>query len=199
MFFSSPPWEEVTYWSLDLETGGLDTRHDAIVSVGMVPVRRGALQLGDAFESLIRHDGVSTVRPDAVAVHEVLPAEVNEAPKLSEVLVSVDARLAEGALLVHNAAIDVAFLQRAYAENGLRWRKPVVIDTVQLLFKLAKRRRFLEPDSVEEPNINLTAARAELGLPAYPAHNALMDAVATAELFLVLRHKLAARTLRNLR
>jgi len=199
MLWPSPPWDEVTYWALDLETGGLDARHDAIVSVGMVPIRHGVIRLGDAFESLVRSDGTSTVRPDSVAVHEVVPAEVRGAPRLSEVLVSVDARLAEGALLVHNAAIDVAFLRRAYAEHRMKWPKLVVVDTVQLIFKLAKRRRFLEPDSVKEPSINLSAARQELGLPPYPAHNALMDAVATAELFLVLRQKLAARTLGQLR
>lgn len=199
MLWPSPPWDEVIYWCLDLETGGLDPRHDAIVSVGMVPVRQGVIHLGDAFESLVRSDGNSTVRPDSVAVHEVVPAEVRGAPRLSEVLVSVDARLAEGALLVHNAAIDVAFLRRAYADLGMKWPRPVVVDTVHLIFKLAKRRRFIEPDSVKEPSINLSAARQELGLPPYPAHNALMDAVATAELFLVLRQKLAARTLGHLR
>jgi DNA polymerase-3 subunit epsilon len=47
--------------------------------------------------------------------------------------------------------------------------------------------------------MNLTAARHALGLPEYPAHDALTDAIATAELFLVLRHRLGARKLRDLR
>jgi DNA polymerase III subunit epsilon len=42
-------------------------------------------------------------------------------------------------------------------------------------------------------------ARRELGLPEYPRHHALTDALAAAELFLVLRGKLGARTLRDLR
>ena len=45
MFWPSPPWDAVTYWALDLETGGLDPRHDPILSVGMVPVRSGGIRL----------------------------------------------------------------------------------------------------------------------------------------------------------
>jgi DNA polymerase-3 subunit epsilon len=200
MLWRSPPWDSVTYWSLDLETGGLDPRHNAIVAVGMVPIRAGVIRLGDAYETLVRPQRATIILPDAVAVHELVPAEYRHAPSLAEVLVAVDARLAEGVLLVHNASVDVAFLKKAFADLGRPWPKPVVVDTVQLLFSLEKRRAFITPDNVRpDPELNLGAARAEHGLPAYAAHNALMDAISTAELFLVLRHKLEVRTLRQLR
>jgi DNA polymerase-3 subunit epsilon len=47
--------------------------------------------------------------------------------------------------------------------------------------------------------VNLAGARRNHGLPDYQAHDALTDAVATAELFLVLRKVLGARTVRDLR
>ena len=47
--------------------------------------------------------------------------------------------------------------------------------------------------------MNLAQARRRHGLPEYQAHDALTDAIAAAELFLVLRHALGARTLRDLR
>ena len=46
---------------------------------------------------------------------------------------------------------------------------------------------------------DLEAARRNAGLPDYQAHDALSDAVSTAELFLWLRQKLQARKLRELR
>jgi DNA polymerase-3 subunit epsilon len=49
------------------------------------------------------------------------------------------------------------------------------------------------------PSFNLTEARRAHGLPDYEAHDALVDAVATAELFLVLRQVIGAKTLRDLR
>jgi DNA polymerase-3 subunit epsilon len=44
--FRSPAWDSVTYWSIDLETGGLDARRDALLAVGMVPVRGGIIHQG---------------------------------------------------------------------------------------------------------------------------------------------------------
>jgi DNA polymerase-3 subunit epsilon len=76
----------------------------------------------------------------------------------------------------------------------------VVVDTVDLLGRLLKQQRFVDPDAGErQPVLNLSAARRQLGLPDYHAHDALTDAIATAELFLVLRRRLGARTLRDVR
>jgi DNA polymerase-3 subunit epsilon len=116
------------------------------------------------------------------------------------VLREVDRRLQEGVLLVHQAALDVRFLRRAYRTAGLRWRSPRVVDTVDLLVRLAKKARFIDPAAQERaPILNLAAARRRFGLPEYAAHHALTDAIATAELFLVLQRALGARTLRQLR
>jgi DNA polymerase-3 subunit epsilon len=72
------------------------------------------------------------------------------------------------------------------------------VDTAVLLLKAARRERFTRPEA-PEPSLNLGQARRAAGLPDYQAHDAISDAVATAELFLVLRRRLGARTLRELR
>jgi DNA polymerase III subunit epsilon len=198
--FASPAWETLTYWSLDLETGGLDAKRDAILEVGMVPIRDGVVRIGEAYASRVRPEPSAAVSARAVTVHGLTPAELAHAPPLGEVLDAVDARLREGVLLVHHASIDEAFLRRAYKEHRRAWPKPVVVDTANLLFSLHARRSFLDPERAPgDPELNLTAARRALGLPDYPSHDALSDAVATAELFLVVRHRLGARRLRDLR
>jgi len=200
VLWPSPPWDSVTYWALDLETGGLDARQDPILSVGMVPVRGGGIRLGESFSSLVRPEDAATIDPGSIRAHHLLPGDVREAPPIAEVLAEVDRRIREGALLVHQAALDVPFLRQAYRRTGRRWPSPTVIDTVALLLKAAKRARFLDPDAPEqEPDLNLSKARRRLGLPDYGAHDALTDAVSAAELFLVLRKQVGARTLRDLR
>lgn len=200
MLWPSPAWDEVVYWSLDLETGGLDPRRDPIVAVGMVPVRAGTIRLGESYQSLVRTNGSGGISAASVRTHQLVPGEVRDAPPLAEVLREIDRRLADGVLLVHQAAIDVRFLRRAHRETRLRWPAPKVVDTVDLLLKAAQKERFIDPSAQErEPDLNLWAARARFGLPAYAAHDALTDALATAELFLVLRQALGARTLRDLR
>lgn len=199
MPWPSPPWDAVTYWALDLETGGLDPRTDPILSVGMVPVRSGGIRLGEAYASLVQPSEESGIAPSSIVAHHLVPRDVREAPPLAAVLAEIDRRLREGALLVHQAAVDVPFLRRAYRRAGMRWPDPRVVDTVALLFRAAKRARFLDPDAPEqEPDVNLAGARRRLGLPDYGQHDALTDAIATAELFLVLRRRIGARKLRDL-
>lgn len=198
-FWPSPAWDEVTYWALDLETGGLDPARDPVLAVGMVPVRSGTVRLGEAFESLVRPEAERAISAASVRAHQLVPRDVRGAPALTDVLREIDTRLADGVLLVHQAAIDVRFLTRAHRAAGIRWPKPAVVDTVDLLLRVAKQRRFIDPDARDEqPTLNLAAARARYGLPAYVAHDALTDAVSTAELFLVLRRELRVRTLRDL-
>jgi DNA polymerase-3 subunit epsilon len=166
----------------------------------MVPVRGGTVRLGEGYQSLVRMEGSHAISAASVRAHQLVPGEVRGAPPLAAVLSEIDRRLGDDVLLVHQAALDVRFLRRAHGEAGLRWRTPRVVDTVELVLRAAKRERFIDPDAQQrEPNLNLSAARARYGLPTYAAHDALTDAIATAELFLVLRQVLGARTLRDLR
>jgi DNA polymerase-3 subunit epsilon len=195
----SPPWDEVVYWTLDLETGGLDARSDALLAVGMVPVRGGVITLRDAWQSLVRPEK-GVVSAASIRTHQLVPSDVEAAPALAEVIAEVERRLRDGVLLVHNARIDVTFLRRAFERCARPWPRPTVVDTVDLLVRLLKQQRFVDPSVGERPPVlNLSAARRQLGLPEYQAHDALNDAIATAELFLVLRRRLGARKLRDLR
>jgi DNA polymerase-3 subunit epsilon len=199
VLFRSPRWDQPVYWALDLETGGLDARRDPIIAVGMVPIRSGVIHMGESFSTLIRPDPGRPIRPESVRAHQLLAGDLRRSPPLPAVLQEVDRRLEGGVLLVHNQGIDLPFLKGGHERSGLPWRKPVVVDTVDLIVKAAQRRRFLEPGGEEMPRLNLSEARRAHGLPDYQAHDALIDAVATAELFLVLRQVIGARTLRDLR
>ncbi len=195
--FRSPPWDSVEYWALDLETGGLDARNDPILAIGMVPVREGVVRIGQAYRTLVRPPEGGRIDPVSVRAHQLLWGDVQEAPPLAEVLPEIERRVHERVLLVHFAAIDVAFLRRDFRRCGLRWPSPVVVDTAKLLRKIATHAPPGLPSDMQP--LNLTLARRAHGLPEYQAHDALTDAIATAELFLVLRKTLGARTLRELR
>jgi DNA polymerase-3 subunit epsilon len=200
VIFSSPAWDSVVYWALDLETGGLDPRRDPILAVGMLPIRAGRVRLGEAYRALVRPADGRPIDPESVRAHQLVWGEVKDAPAISEILPEVDRRIAEGVLLVHHRGIDVAFLKDAYRRCRMRWPSPTVVDTVDLLAREARRVHLRQPElPADPPTLNLSAAREAHGLPPYQAHDALTDALATAELFLVLRHAIGARTLRDLR
>jgi DNA polymerase-3 subunit epsilon len=200
MLFSSPPWDSVVYWALDLETGGLDPKRDPIIAMGMLPIRAGKVRLGEGYRTLVRPADGRPIDPGSVRAHQLVWGEVKDAPPIAEVLPELDRRLEGAALLVHHRAVDVAFLKDAYRRSGLRWPSPPVVDTADLLVRLAHKVHRAQPElPADPPTLNLSAAREAHGLPPYQAHDALTDALATAELFLVLRHALGARTLRDLR
>lgn len=199
MAWSSPPWDEVLYCALDLETSGLEPRGDEILSLAMVPIRGGVIRLGERFASLVRPADPAGLSQEGLRAHHLLPADLAAAPPLAELLPEVERQLRASVLVLHHAPLDLGFLRQAWRASGRRWPRPrpQVVDTVVLLRRLEIRQRLLAPHPAPLP-ASLPAARAALGLPAYPNHDALIDAVATAELFLVLRARLAARRLREL-
>ncbi|WP_018467292.1 PolC-type DNA polymerase III [Calidithermus timidus] len=190
-------WDSQTYWALDLETSGLSPA-DQILSAGMVPIRQGVICYGEHFYSLVRPQAGLPLSREGIRAHHIVPAELEAAPSLAEVLEAIHLRLSQGVLLLHHAPVDLGFLRRAYGHLRRPWPKPRVLDTVGLIAKLQERQRRLEPYSRPLPT-GLAEARAYFGLPPHLEHHALYDALATAELFLLLRSRLGAQTLRQLR
>jgi DNA polymerase-3 subunit epsilon len=163
----------------------------------MVPIRAGAIRLEEAYATLVATVPGSLSDTKSIETHHILPSETHSAPAPAGVLDEIGRRLDSNVLLVHHARIDLRFLKHAYAREGKRWPRPPVVDTVRLLWRWASRQRLVGTDR-GEPALNLAEARGELGLPPYPAHDALTDAVATAELMLVLRARLGVRELSEL-
>lgn len=189
-------WRPLTLWVLDLETGGLDPRSDPVLSVGMIPIRGGRIRLGEAYHSLVRPD--RPVTESSLKVHHILPRDLAGAPTLVEVLPEIERRLEESRILVvHQRGMDIPFLLRSFRRCGLRAPPFLVIDTVHLLLRLGRRLGHVTPERNEFPTA-LGKARQYFGLPPHRAHEALSDAAATAELFLVLAHRLRATRVRHL-
>lgn len=197
----SPDWDQPVYWALDLETGGRDPRRDPILAVGMVPVRAGTIRLGETFSTLVRPEDGKEIDPDSIRAHQLVWGEVREAPALAEVLPEIERRLRDDAvLLVHHRALELGFLKKAFSRHRIHWPHPDVVDTTALLRRVAERERRRHPElPADPPVLNLARARRAHGLPDHPAHDALSDALATAELFLVLRKALDARVLAELK
>ena len=188
-FWHRRPWIEKNHWALDLETTGLDPRRDQIVSAGLVPIERGAIRWGERRYWLVRPVGITG--SDAVTVHGLLPEELTAAMPVSELVAELAPRLRDTTLVVHWGRLDLRFLRRAFRAQRVPWPGPEVVDTVHLLHRLDRRRGLLEPFAAPTPT-PLAPAREALGLPPHEQHHALYDALATAELYLLLRSRLAS-------
>ena len=194
----SPPWRGTRIWALDLETTGLQPSRDRILTVGMVPIEDGVIRWAGRVHERVHEDGAAAAPAASLRIHQILPEELRGGDELEVVLDRVLDRIRDSLLLVHYQKLDVGFLREACHRNRRPWPEPPVVDTVRLMRRYAQRRHLLDPHAPPPPT-DLSGARRELGLGAHAEHDALHDALATAELFLALAARLDLETVRDLR
>lgn len=166
----------VSLLSLDFETSGLDSAKDHIVSAGYVVIRRGEILLSTAMHELVRPDKLLTA--DSVVIHKITDDDASDGKSLEEVVSRLLQALSGKVMLAHNANIELEFLKQACRKlYGICPRFPA-IDTMKIA-KIWLERRNKE---IEQGDLRLFNLRKRYGLPVYQAHNALTDAIATAEL-----------------
>lgn len=195
-------WREANYQVLDIETSGLEAKKDIICAVGMVAIKGGRVRPGDNFYTLVRPPEGRRIDAGSIRIHGLLHDDLLQAPPLAEVLPKILCRLTEQVLIVHVAAIDVDFLNRALKqEYGFPLRQPI-IDTARLARSIHFTEQYLNSYGSGEgmpPPIALRTLASQANLPIYAQHNALNDAMTTAQLFLAQVHRIERQGTKNLR
>lgn len=173
--------EAADFVALDIETTGLDAQKDDIVSIGLVPFDHQRIYLARA-----KHWIVSSHRltPESVVVHGITHSDLAQAPSLKTVLPEIIASLQGKQVVVHYRYMEREFLRAAIAEL---WQQDFlfpVIDTLEIEAKRLRETQTLMARFMKKqlPSLRLLHVRERYHLPAYENHNALVDALATAEL-----------------
>jgi len=172
------PIDEALLLAMDFETSGLDAKNDHLLSVGYVTLQNNRVSLETAHHQIIHSK--RDMSEDNVTIHHITHDQVAEGMTLPQAVEAILCQLQGKVLLAHHAAVEIGFLQQAC--RNLYGIAPVIpaIDTMQLARQRLERRQ--QPIKAHE--LRLFNLRKKYGLPRYQAHNALMDAIATAELFL---------------
>jgi len=169
--------------SVDLELTGLEKEHDQIIAIGWTLIDEGKIRLGSNRHLLINAD--KSVGASAT-IHELLDSEVAEGEDLEFGLQELF-RAAQGRVWIfHHAGLDVGFLKLACKQWGSVTPGFLVLDTLRIEQQLRKRREV----PVKQGDLQLSQIRNDYGLPRYTAHNALVDALATAELMLAIASRM---------
>jgi DNA polymerase-3 subunit epsilon len=176
------PWRHARWCAIDCELTGLHPRRDQIIAYGAIPIDDGRLRLGGAVSSLVRPTRESAEA--AILVHGIRASDLAHAPRLEQAVTPLLAAMAGRGLVFHSAGIDRPFLQRAL---GFRLRAPIV-DTEAL-----GRLWLFEREGRLRSRLSLGELAAALGLPAEHPHDALGDALTTAQAFIALASHLDVR------
>jgi DNA polymerase-3 subunit epsilon len=177
------PLAEVPFVALDLETTGLDAKRHGIVSLGAVPFTLERIRPARGYYRVLRPR--REIDEHSITIHRITHEEVEDAPDLEDVLDEVLEVLAGRVAVVHYHAIERRFLYQTVLRRLGEGVLFPLVDTLQIE-KQAHIGRTLNPLSWvrrRRVSLRLADARRRYHLPAYTAHHALTDALATAELF----------------
>lgn len=171
--------QQAEYLAVDLETTGLNPAQDHIVSIGYVPIQGRRVRVAGARHVYVHIDGSVD---QSATIHHIRDSDLDGAYTEAEALACLLADLQGRVLIVHHAPMDLGFLNAACQRH---YGVPLLARVVDTL-DLARRRRTRGQNEIRDGELRLHALRRSYGLPRYAAHDALTDALATAELFLAM-------------
>ena len=179
---------ETRFVVLDVETSGLNPRRDRLLSIGALAVEHMHMAPRQAYNAVLRNDRPST--RENVLVHGLTPTRqaAGELPEraLSDFLDFVG----KAPCVAFHATFDRTVLDRALrAELGVRLANPW-LDLAQLAPILFPEARLVYG--------TLDEWLAYFRLRVHTRHDAVHDAHATAELFLILLARAGARGISTL-
>lgn len=171
------------YVVVDVESSGLDTAHDHLIAIGAVAVTRGRIQLNDSHEIVLQQTQASD--KDNILIHGIGGTVQREGTPPAEALLDFLEFLGKDPLIAFHVAFDQAMINRAlktflgfkfeHAWVDLAYVAPALHP------RIARRYRALDD------------WMGLFRIGSYARHNALADALATAELFLVLQPLITAQ------
>ncbi len=169
---------ELDYLVLDFETTGLDASKDAILSMGYTEIRGGRVMMDACIHRIIKLN--IPLPPETVVVHKITDDRMSEGIHLHDALHELVEHMTGKVLVAHFEHIERTFLQAAMERVYGQKLPLLMLDTLAI----EKRSRERAQRVIIPKEFRLGNLRQAYNLPRYGAHNALQDAIATAELLL---------------
>ncbi len=178
------PALQAEYLVLDFETTGLDHLNDHIISLGFTHIKDGRIQLNSSQHVLVKT--AKKLSSDNVSIHQITDDEVQQGVSVQALMELLLQQMAGKALVAHHQNIEYLFIQQLSQQLFGHPLPMLMVDTMLIEQKRLQRlQRFIKPNQLRLFNL-----RDQYHLPRYHAHNALEDAIATAELLLAqIKHR----------
>ena len=175
------PVRDARYVVLDTELTGLNERKDSIISIGAIRMTGGRIELNETFYRLIKPEAAMT--SESVVVHGITPSEVAGKPGIHTVLAEFIRFCGSDILVGHCISIDLCFLCRELKSvQGMEFTN-AALDTLAIYEWLKKRVTSNKVFSAAMKGCSLYDIARQFGIATNGAHNAIMDAFITAQLF----------------
>jgi DNA polymerase-3 subunit epsilon len=160
---------------VDVETSGLDARKDRLLAIGAIGVRRGAIPLRDGFEVVLRQEQPSA--HENILVHGIDGTTQRSGTEPAEALARFLAYAGKAPLVAFHADFDRIMIERAT-------RPALGLRPVNTWLDLAVIAPVVFPEHAGAAR-TLDDWLRVFGIEHLDRHDALADALATAQLLLV--------------
>ena len=181
------PAAEARWVVIDVESSGLNPRRDSLIAVGAVAVVARRIALEQSYYRVLRQESPSDT--ENILVHRIATAEQLGGADPREALIGLLEFAGKAPCAGYNASFDAAMLERA-ARIWLGERLRLTwLDLAWLARAVAR-----ETAGARQP---LDVWLKAFGIPSAARHHALADALATAQLLLVLERKAAEQGIRT--
>lgn len=167
--------KDIEFLVLDFETTGLDANKDRIVSIGWTIIKELSLLNNSSEHFLVNPDQL--LHEDNVNIHQLTDDEVSQGLPFKNAMDKLFQVMKNKVIIVHFDSIEKKFINNA-CKNLFQFESlPMrMLDTLKIEKKKNNYNRL--------GSLRLYALREKYNLPRYKAHNAMIDAISTAELFL---------------
>lgn len=167
--------------SVDCETTGFDLKRDDVISIAAIKIRGNRILASEAFRATVRPEAKLT--GESIRVHQIRGQDLAEARIIREVLPEFLDFVGTRPLVGYWIDFDATLLNRYTIEYyGLRLPNPR-IEVSRLYYD----RKYGRAPKGSEIDLRFATILADLGLPAIAQHDAFEDALATAEMYLMLK------------
>lgn len=190
------PVQEIKAVVVDTELTGLDRKRDSIISIGAVKMSGGRVEIGQTFYQLVNPR--MQMNAQVVVVHEITPAEVLEKPDIGPVLATFLDFCGKDIIIGHFITLDLAFINRELKKSAGEFLPNPALDTSSLMHFWRSNSPSHGHSSFAPKKFELVEIAKELGVKVQGAHNALMDAFMTAQVFQRLLPRLQALGIKTL-
>jgi DNA polymerase-3 subunit epsilon len=165
------------YVTVDVETTGLDLRRDRVLSIGAVAVERGVIELAHCFEVVLRQPESSS--RDNILVHRIGGQRQLAGEDPAESLIRFLEYVRHCPLVAFRSEFDQTMIDRALKEHLGTISQSAWLDLAKLLPALypSNENKTMD-DWLAAMNIRMAAR-----------HDALADALATAQMLQVCLHQ----------
>lgn len=167
--------------SVDCETTGLNPRKDDIVSIGAVKIKGSTILTSEAFHVKVKPR--TELAGDSIKIHQIRNSDVAEEGPIRSELPAFLRFVGNRPLVGYWTSFDVRMLNKEIFKMLNITLQNRAIDVCDMYYE----RKFGNAPPGTKIDLRFAAILEDLQLPPLQAHDALNDAISTAQIYLVLK------------